>query len=69
MESCRFCNIENAKSRLYGIPIGKLGQEGYIKYADYDNDNNDNHFYLCGGRHENVCIKLNYCPVCGRKLE
>ena len=66
--SCEYCNIKNYNNRSYNnTRILTLGYDSYTLLAMvYHNKNKEFRMMAEGeGRAE---IKINYCPMCGRKL-
>jgi hypothetical protein len=70
---CKYCNKETAIN-LYGNELP--GNDGYsaglhIVFTDNDSTDEKEHFYLyasnCNGFL--TAVQINYCPICGRKLE
>ena len=64
MKKCDFCDLGralvNGKTNDYGISINYLSHIGYHLVAyGYD---------VHGADSNGLAVKINYCPICGRKL-
>lgn len=56
---CKYCNAINVNTKIHDADIDVLILEKELEVTYYDPDN--------GWKSKE--IKINYCPMCGRKFE
>ena len=75
---CKFCDKEAAtiKSGVGGIVLNeeevkndRTAAQLYISYDDYTYDGSFQWHLRAAHNHIDASVKINYCPICGKKLE
>lgn len=70
MDECKYCFNEKNQIELVDLPIADLmgsKNHNYEFRIIYDNDIGCYALHM-ESTYNNASIKINYCPICGRKL-
>ena len=65
--SCKYCDIKNYYDKWNGLKVQDL-ERGFYTDLCMVYDNKDKKFRLMARGEGRAEIKINYCPMCGRRL-
>lgn len=65
---CEHCNLEESSGENLPLMIQVDGTKQHYEVYLLDDIENDQYSLVVNGTFSELRIKINYCPVCGKKL-